>query len=184
MNTQKLISIAGITLLSIAGISCASLKNQKTTTMNTQKIKSFSVIGIAVRTTKENNQAEHDIRALWTKFMAENIMEKIPNKVDNSIYSIYTDYEKDHTKPYTTILGCKVENLNTIPTGMVGKKFENENYIKQTIAGNLMKGIVFNAWVDIWNLDIPRAYTADFEVYGEKAKNPENAEVDIFVAIK
>ena len=29
-----------------------------------------------------------------------------------------------------------------------------------------------------------RDYTADFEVYGEKAQNPENAEVDIFVAVK
>lgn len=152
--------------------------------MNTQKIKSFSIIGISVKTTNENEQAMKDIPALWNKFISENIMEKIPNKLDNTIYCVYTEYEKDYTKPYTTLLGCKVENLNNIPTGMIGKKFEDGNYIKQIAKGNLMQGAISNAWQKIWNLDIPRAYTADFEVYGEKAQNPENAEVDIFVAVK
>lgn len=46
-----------------------------------------------------------------------------------------------------------------------------------------MQGIVFEAWLEIWNLDIPRAYTADFEVYGEKTQNPADAEVDIFIAV-
>jgi predicted transcriptional regulator YdeE len=33
-------------------------------------------------------------------------------------------------------------------------------------------------------MDLDRSYTADFEIYGEKAQNPENAEVDIFIAVK
>ena len=44
--------------------------------------------------------------------------------------------------------------------------------------------MVFGEWTKIWNSDLVRTFTADFEVYGEKAQNPENAEVDIFVAIK
>ena len=33
-------------------------------------------------------------------------------------------------------------------------------------------------------MDLDRSYTADFEIYDEKAQNPENAEVDIFIAVK
>jgi predicted transcriptional regulator YdeE len=152
--------------------------------MDTQKINTFSIIGIAVRTTNENNQSGKDIPALWDKFMAESAIEKIPNKLDNTLYCIYTDYESDYTKPYTTILGCKVANADNIPEGMVGKNFDGGNYTKYTVKGNLMQGVVFNEWVKIWDRDIARAYTADFEVYGEKAQNPADAEVDIFIAIK
>ena len=152
--------------------------------MGNQKIEKFSVIGISVRTTNENGQAGQDIPALWDKFMTEGIAEKIPNKTDSSIYCIYTEYEKDHTKPYTTILGCKVENLDIIPNGMVGKTFDEATYTKHIAKGNILQGMVFGEWTKIWNSDLDRTFTADFEVYGEKAQNPEKAEVDIFVAVK
>lgn len=152
--------------------------------MSSQKIQKFSVIGISVRTTNENGQASQDIPALWNKFMTEGIAEKIPNKTDSSIYCIYTEYEKDHTKPYTTILGCKVENLGTIPNGMVGKTFDEATYTKHIAKGNIMQGMVFGEWTRIWNSDLDRTFTADFEVYSEKTQNPEKAEVDIFVAVK
>lgn len=152
--------------------------------MSTQKIQKFNVIGIAVRTTNENEQAATDIPALWGKFMAEGIAEKIPNKTDHSFYCIYTDYEKDHTRPYTTILGCRVENLDIIPDGMVGKTFETAIYEKYVAKGNMLQGLVYNEWIKIWNAGLSRTFTADFEVYGEKAQNPEDAEVDIFIGIK
>ena len=152
--------------------------------MSIEKIKSFSVIGISVRTTNENNQAAADIPALWNKFMTEGIAQQIPNKVDNSLYCIYTDYEKDHTKPYTTILGCKVENLDIIPAGMIGKTFNEADYKKFVAKGNILEGMVFNEWIKIWNSNVERAYTSDFGVYGEKATNPADAEVDIFIAVK
>ncbi len=149
-----------------------------------QQIKTFHVIGIAVRTTNENGQSVQDISALWNRFMSEGILDQIPNKVDQTMYCIYTDYEKDHTKPYTTILGCKVSNLDQIPNGLVGKTFEEQTYIKRVAKGNLMQGIVYEEWTKIWNADLNRAFTADFEVYDERTQNPENAEVDIFISIK
>lgn len=151
--------------------------------MNNVKIEPFKVIGIAVRTTNENEQAAKDIPVLWEKFMKENILENIPNKIDNTMYSIYTDYEKDHTKPYTTLLGCKVENLDHIPEGMIGKSFEGGDYIRFTAKGNLAEGLVINEWFKIWNMDLGRTFTADFEMYGEKAQNPSDAEVDILIAV-
>ena len=132
--------------------------------MEKQKIEKFSVIGISVRTTNENGKAEQDIPVLWNKFITEGIAEKIPNKMEDTIYCIYTEYEKDHSKPYTTILGCKVESLHNIPRGMLGKTFEEANYTKRLAKGNIFKGMVFDEWTKIWASDLDRAFTADFEV--------------------
>lgn len=147
-------------------------------------IQKFNVIGISVRTTNENGQSGKDIPALWSQFMSEEIQSKIPNKVSEDLFCIYTDYEKDHTKPYTTILGCKVENLDVVPENMIGKTIESANYEELIAKGNLSEGIVFNKWLEIWNSDLDRSFTADFEVYGEKTQNPEKAEVAIYIALQ
>ncbi|RYG17729.1 MAG: AraC family transcriptional regulator, partial [Chitinophagaceae bacterium] len=141
--------------------------------MNTHLVEKFNIIGIAVRTTNENGQSAQDIPQLWQTFFAENTIARIPNKIDSSIYCMYTDYEKDHTKPYTTILGCAVENLTHIPENMVGKTVERANYIKRVVKGNLADGIVFKEWLTIWDSDLPRSFTSDFEIYGEKAQDSE-----------
>lgn len=148
------------------------------------RIQKFNVIGISVRTTNVNGQSGKDIPALWNTFMSEAIQSKIPGKISEELFCIYTDYEKDHTKPYTTILGCKVDSLDFIPENMVGKTIASANYEQLIAKGNLTEGVVYNKWLEIWNLDLDRSFTADFEVYGEKAENPENAEVAIYIAIQ
>lgn len=144
----------------------------------------IDILGISVRTSNNNGEAARDIPALWSRFIIEGLAGIIPNKVDETIYCLYTDYEKDHSTPYTTILGCAVSTLTDIPEGMVAKSIEVANYQKYTAKGNLKEGVVFNEWVKIWNSDLDRSYTTDYEVYGLKAGNMENAEVDIFIAIK
>lgn len=151
--------------------------------MEITSVNNFKVIGITIRTTNENAQAATDIPALWNKFLSENLIAQIPGKTDHDIYSIYTDYELDYTKPYTVLLGCRVHSLAVIPEGFTGKEFAGGNYTKFTAKGKMTDGIVFQEWTKIWNSDIQRAYTADFEVYGEKSQHPENAEVDIFIAV-
>ncbi len=152
--------------------------------MKNVQLEAFNIIGISVRTTNENNQAGADIGALWGRFMSEGILAKIPNKIDDAIYSIYTEYEGDYTQPYTTVLGCRVENLEDVPEGMMSMSFDGGNYGKITANGDLTKGLIYGEWTKIWEMDLKRAYTADFEVYGEKAQNPVDAEVDIFIALK
>ncbi|WP_192348459.1 GyrI-like domain-containing protein [Algoriphagus sp. Y33] len=151
--------------------------------MRKVKIKPFQLVGIAIRTTNEGQKADREIAELWQRFMGEGILEKIPNKIDYTIYSLYTEYEGDHTKPYTAILGCKVENLDEIPEGMLGKSFDGGTYIKTSAKGDLGKGLIVTHWAKIWKMDLNRVYTADFEAYGEKAQDPSDAEVDFFVAV-
>ncbi len=151
--------------------------------METIEIKPFKVIGISITTTNENNQAAQDIGKLWGRFETENIFEKIPGKVDFEVLSIYTNYQGDYTKPYDNIIGCRVDSLDNIPEGFFGQAFMGGRYNKISCRGNIMEGIVAKTWGEIWNKNLERAYSADFEVYGQKAQNLEDAEVDIFVAI-
>jgi len=151
--------------------------------MNTSAIESFYVIGIEVRTTNEDGQSAKDIPLLWNKFFTENIGIQIPNKVEETLYCIYTDYELDHTKPYTTILGCKVSDLSVVPEGFRGLEIEGGNYGEFVAKGKMSDNIVFEEWLKIWTSDLPRTYKADFESYGAKAQNPDDAEIGIYLSI-
>lgn len=150
--------------------------------MNTKTLPAFHIIGISVRTTNQNAQAAEDIPALWNRFMGEQIGTKIPNRIDGEVLCMYTEYESDYTAPYATLLGCRVSSLDEIPEGMIGKSFPETTYSVITIQGNMYKDLVINAWHKIWDSGMDRTYMADFEVYGEKAGNPENAEIDIYIS--
>ncbi len=152
--------------------------------MQTVKMEPFEIIGIAIRTTNEHGKSGRDIASLWSRFMSEGILTKIPNKVNNDIYSLYTDYKSDHTEPYLALLGCKVANLNHIPKGMIGKSFKGGTYVKTSTKGDLMQGLIINHWKNLFEMKLDRTYDVDFEIFGEKAQNPADAEVDFYVGIK
>lgn len=152
--------------------------------MQTVTIKPFKLIGIAVKTTNEGGKASTDIAELWQQFLSEELVNHIPNKVDNEILSLYTDYQGDHTQPYTAILGCKVTSLNSIPDTMIGKSFEGGIYVKTTAKGDLTQGLIVNHWSKIFEMGLDRSFVADFEVFDEKAQNPSDAEVAFFVGVK
>lgn len=151
--------------------------------MQNVKVEPFKLVGISVRTTNTNGQAAKDIQELWLKFMSENILSKIPNKVDDTVYSLYTEYEGDHTEPYTTIIGCKVSDINELPEEMVSQSFKGGNYVSLPAKGDITKGFILEQWQNIFTMDLNRAYTADFEVFGEKAQNLNDAEVDFLISV-
>lgn len=144
----------------------------------------MKMIGITVRTSNASGASATDIPTLWNRFMSEEVLLKIPNRINDRIYCIYTDYESDHTKPYTTLLGCQVTELDLIPEGMTGIEIPMGTYEQITVTGNLLEGIVYKAWVDIWQQPLYRTYKADFEVYDGKAADLSAAEVNIFVGIQ
>lgn len=157
--------------------------NQKTITMKKVKMEAFQVIGIKVKTVNDGSAAK-DIPQLWQRFMQEQIATKIPNKISEEILCLYTNYEGDHTQPYDTILGCRVSSLDNIPTGMVGQTFEASEYVPFVSKGDLINGALYESWLEIWKADLDRKYTVDFEVHGIKAMNPNDGEVDIYVAVE
>lgn len=153
--------------------------------MHSQKVnlQSFKIIGISVRTTNQNGKSANDMMDLWQRFYAENISSVIPNKTDNDIYSVYTDYVSDYTADYTTILGHRVSSLENIPEGFEGREINGGNYHEFKAKGKRPL-TVFNTWQEIWVKDkeLRRKYTADFEVYGKRSQDADDSEVDIFIA--
>lgn len=154
--------------------------------MSNQIIQKFYVIGISTRTTNEDGQSAKDIETLWSKFWGEEIQKQIPNKLNDDIYAVYTDYETDFTKPYTTIIGSAVSSLENIPNGFVGITIEPTTY-KRFISKGKMPEAVFNTWLEIWgdkDLNLQRSYQADFTIHGKKYYGGDNAEVETYLSMK
>ena len=146
-----------------------------------KQLKKFKVIGITVRTIN-NGQAGKDIKHLWDKFMSHGCQAIIPNKLSEDLYSIYTNYETDHTNFYDFILGCKVSSLTQIPEGMTGITIPKANYQIFTSKG-MLPNSVLETWTKIWNTPITRAYQADFEIYTPKSWNPKTQIVKTYLSI-
>lgn len=143
----------------------------------------FKIIGLTVRTTNENDQSSKDIGQLWEQFYANNVLVKIPNKINNEVYSIYTDYTSDHTGEYTTIIGAAVTSLDNIPDKLIGRIFQPDNFEVFTAKGQMPQAII-NTWFNIWKQDneLQRKYSYDFEVYGDNSQKDDCSEIQIFVA--
>lgn len=151
--------------------------------MNSETIYSFSIIGIAMRTTNENSQSAKDIETIWTRFWNEHIGEKIDEKVSDDIYAVYKDYETDYTGAYTVVIGYRVASLQQIPAGFVGLTIKTGPY-KKFISQGKMPEAVYNTWLEIWgSKTLQRAYKTDFTVHGKKYYDGENAEVETFISV-
>lgn len=147
------------------------------------QLDSFDLIGIYTRTTNQGGQAQIDIGRLWQRFLTENISNKIPGKISNDTYCVYTDYQSDLNGPYTTLIGCKVASSTSAPNGLTKMTIPGLNFLRIESKG-ILPDCVVHTWTDIWNSNIERAYLADFDVYGEGCADPQNATVDIYLSVK
>jgi predicted transcriptional regulator YdeE len=144
-----------------------------------QKEKFF--IGLELRT--NNEECSVAMPAHKDRFFKENILAKIPNKINGNILALYTDYEGDYTKPYSWILGCEVSSLDQVPEGLVGKKIPASKYTVFTTQGEFPQGLIA-VWQNIWQSSLPRSYTSDFEVYPSDFDPQQNPNVKVYIAIK
>lgn len=142
----------------------------------------FDVIGISLRADNTDPAVGEKIGAHWQRFFSDGIAGRIPGRADEAFIAVYTDYEGDETKPYSLIVGCRVEGDASAPDGMVKVHVPAQSYAMTTAKGP-MPGAVVEAWQAIWNSELKRAFTADFEVYDQRAADPSNAEVDIYTAV-
>jgi len=121
--------------------------------------------------------------------MAGGIIEQIPNRADQSILAIYTDYESDANGEYTFIIGAKVTSACSTPEGMVAKQAPESRYAVFTSEKGPVWKVVPEVWQKIWSTSTQemggdRAFIADFEIYGERSADPQNGVVEVWVGIK
>ena len=151
--------------------------------MEVVEIGKLLIIGIFVTTTNQDGKSQTDIGKLWQQFYAQNIIERIPNKVGSEVYAVYTNYEGDHTQPYDLLIGCAVSSTEDIPKGMKGVAIAGGSYHKIEAEGENTQVAVFNAWQQIWSSEMNRAYQTDFERY-EATEVPGVFDISVFVGVK
>lgn len=148
----------------------------------------FTVIGIAARTSNAREMtADGIIGKQWDRLMQEDIFGKIPNKADQNIVAVYTDYASDKDGEYTYLLGARVTSDADVPEGMVAKKIPSGRFAVFTSEKGPGPKVVPETWTKINSLptsSLVRAYRADYEIYDERARDPQNLVMDVYVGIK
>ena len=144
------------------------------------KQKKKLIVGIEMRT--NNQECMVDMPRHWEKFFKDKILEKIPHKINTTVFALYTDYESDYTKPYSYILGCEVSTLDDIPEGMVGKVVPPSTYAVYSTKGAYPESLA-KTWQAIWKSSLKRAYTCDFEVYKPDFNPQDKPEVKVYIAL-
>lgn len=146
----------------------------------------FNVIGVSVRTNNAKEQTpDGQIGKTWQRLSQEKFVANIPNKTDKTIIAVYADYASDKDGDYTFILGAKVASDKEIPPGMVAVKVPAARYARFTTEKGPAYKVVPDTWKRIWNHPGgERTYKSDFEIYDQRAVDPEKSQVDVYVGIK
>jgi len=151
---------------------------------------SFTVIGIACRTSNAKEASGQGcIGRQWGRLVQEHLLDKIPERVDKSAIAVYTEYASDKDGEYTYVLGAKVKADAVVPAGMVKTTISAGRYAMFTSDRGPVQQVVVDTWKRIWSapkdrLGGDRAYKSDFEIYDERAIDPSNAQIDIFIGVR
>lgn len=150
----------------------------------------FTVIGISARTSNAKEVTPDGvIGPMWGRLFQEGVLAKIPNKADQNIIAVYTDYASDHNGEYTYVLGARVASETEAPAGMVAKKVPAQKCAVFTSEKGPAQKVVPQLWIKINSLPKAavggdRLYKADFEIYDQRASDPENLQMDVYLGIK
>lgn len=148
------------------------------------------LVGITARTNNkaEMNLATSKIGATMGQYFGQQLAQKIKHRVNPGVtYAVYTEYESDEHGEYTYFLGEEVasldgQDLTTFKTITIAAG----DYQKLTTPAGTIPKVVIDAWQAIWQMTEKdfggkRAYRADFEVYDQRAMDPNNAVVDVYI---
>ena len=150
------------------------------------------LIGQTVKTNNVNEMQPglSKIAQLSEVYWSQGIASQFHHRLNPGVtYSVYTDFESDEHGDYTYFIGERIDCLDDQDLD----QFETliipaSQYIKLTTEQGSIPEVVVGAWKKIWAMDQSdfegtRTYKADFEIYDQKASDPNNAVVDIYIGI-
>ena len=140
------------------------------------------VVGLVKETTNNNNKAMKDIKTLWEEFLMKGHYQKIKNRKDNKSIGLYTDYQGDFSQPYNFLCCCEVNKNDSIEDLLVSKTIPSGKYAKFIINGDVQNS-VGEFWTKLWQLDLDRKYSCDFEEYQNNTQDMQNQEIHIYISI-
>lgn len=155
----------------------------------TIQLPAMKLAGISHRTsnTAEMNPATAKIGAAIQQY--QTLLGKSGSKFPHKTYAVYTEYENDFTGEYTYFIGYEIPAASEVPAEFQVLTIPAQKYTKFTTGPGRMPQVCIDMWQKIWamnpqKLGGERAYVADFEVYDERAADPQHTILDIMIGVK
>ena len=146
------------------------------------RMPAFAVAGFTTRTANEREMSgEGRIGLLWQRYMTSG-SGAIPGVTDPSLtFSVYTNYESDHTGAYDVILGKPVGSLEAVSDPLRGIAIPAAEYSVFPAAAATPDAIR-SAWMAVYEYfggptNLRRAFTADFERHAAEG-------VQLYIALR
>lgn len=136
----------------------------------------LTIIGLALRTRPET--AMQDIPALWGRFYQEGLAQRLA-AVEQNVYAVYCDYERDFRGAYTMVLGMACAADADISDGLRRVRVPAGRFATLAVSGDPAE-VVWRGWSQIngeWPDKAQRRYVADFERYRRVSLGDVDAEI-------
>ncbi len=157
-------------------------KNYQIQSLSEEKI----IIGMTIRTTNQDGKSIQDTSQLWKQFYAEGFNDKVQGKVNPSeVLGVYSNYESDCNGYYDYTIGYEVSPEADVPEGFGKMSIPKADYAKFELTEALpICEKIKRLWNNVWQADINRKYSIDFEIYDENTAMSENPKIQVFITVK
>jgi predicted transcriptional regulator YdeE len=144
-----------------------------------QQDRAVRIIGIELRT--DNHEAMRTIPPHWQRFTEEGVLARIPGKLSDEVYAVYTHFENagvNNEGVYSLIIGAPVSGTQAVPPGMSHAVLPaSPRAVFPVPQGRFDQ--VGPAWQAVWQRDdLPKAYVADCERYRA------DGQIDILIGLR
>lgn len=150
------------------------MQNEQTT------LDSMLVVGKEIRT---SNDSPHEMADMWSSIFAEKVPEKIPHRVDQRLITVYSSYEKDHTKPFNYFVGAQVSHIDRLPEELISLSIPPQKYLQHKLDDGIFPDKLIKTWHYIWQANYNRSFSFDLEVY-DFSKDLNNPYIDLYIAVE
>ncbi len=134
------------------------------------------------KTRNRDGQSSRDCGQLWQEFekQRKEYGDRIPESAP--VYAVYFDYGDEDRDEFAYFVGVESEPGTPLPPGWERLDIPAQSYHLEWARGK-MTGCISDAWARIQGSGIERGYHYDMEIYDHRARDWENAEVEIRVSL-
>jgi predicted transcriptional regulator YdeE len=95
----------------------------------------FTVAGYKITTNNKEAAEKGTIGYAWEHFFEKGIFDRVPNKMDERIYVVYTNFAKGFAEDnmntnYDVIIGCKTSDTEGLAKWLNEVEVPEQNYAK------------------------------------------------------
>lgn len=137
--------------------------------------------GLKTRTNNLSPDMGAKIGGLWQQFFEEGLFFQIPGKVNEKSIGLYTNYAGKEQDDYDIYVCCEIDKEVLLPKNVEETMIPGGKYAKFIVKGHMQKAVQ-EFWVKLWEMNLDRKFTADFEEY-QPGGDMENAEIHMYVAL-